>query len=488
MQQARTAATRSSDLTRTDALVGIRRSPPSLRRSPHSHLRRARTRTSSAAQSSLAMWPSALLFARTSSSGLSARAAAMQRVAAIFAESKSKYGDVVPTRLMPPSWRRDLEHERAKMARAAKAAAGPAANATAASTASSAAATAAVSTTARSVPSPSSWSGSSPAFTAAPSSSPVTSISDRTVRSAVDEMHDMLHQQASIVQPHDPHAANIVILGTPNAGKSTLVNRLVGQKISAVSHKKHTTFTSVLGVATKENRQLVLFDTPGVLPKAEAKKFVKELTTAAWNAALGCDVAVVIVDVVKRLSDAEFELFERAKNLVESSPSMRLILVLNKMDLAKPAARAHAVAEKLQTLAPFSHTFYMSLEKDKGVNKLADFLYGSCLPREWEHASNAATDLSLPARVNEIIREKIFHRVHQEIPYRVVVSNEGWTVLPDGTTRIDVALMVDTKNQKKILAGPGGSMLTFITHRALPEVQALVGPKVVLFLKVYSRK
>ena len=436
------------------------------------------------------MWPSALLFARTSSSGVvSGRAAALQRVAAIFAESKSKYGDVVPTRLMPPSWKRDLEKERAKQARAAKAAAAPAANATAASTASAAASTAAVSTAARSVPSPSSWSASTPAaFAPAPSSPPVTSISDRTVRSSEDEMHDMLHQASSIIQPHNPHAANIVILGTPNAGKSTLVNRLVGQKISAVSHKKHTTFTSVLGVATKENRQLVLFDTPGVLPKAEAKKFVKELTTAAWNAALGCDVAVVIVDVVKRLSDAEFELLERAKNLVESSPSMRLILVLNKMDLAKPASRAHAVAERIQALAPFAHTFFMSLEKHKGVEKLADYLYGSCVPREWEHASNAVTDLSLPARVNEIIREKIFHRVHQEIPYRVVVTNEGWTLMNDGTTRIDVALTVDTKNQKKILAGPGGSMITFITHRAMPEVQALVGPKVVLFLKVYSKK
>jgi GTP-binding protein Era len=126
-------------------------------------------------------------------------------------------------------------------------------------------------------------------------------------------MSDMLAQQAALVQPPNPHAANVVILGTPNAGKSTLVNRLVGQKISAVSHKRNTTRTSVLGVATKDNRQLVLFDTPGVLPKLMSNKYQKELSTAAWDAAQGADVAIVIVDAVKRLTQAEFELFEKVR-------------------------------------------------------------------------------------------------------------------------------------------------------------------------------
>jgi len=332
------------------------------------------------------------------------------------------------------------------------------------------------------------------AVTAAPGQSP--SISLRRVVNAADELADALLSETTLVQPANPRSAHVVVLGTPNAGKSTLVNRLVRSKISAVSHKRNTTRTSVLGVATKDNRQLVLFDTPGVLPKLLSNKYQKELSTAAWDAALGADVAVLIVDAVKRLGPAELELLEKARLLAESSaaaeggdgaPKMKLVLLINKMDLCKPASRARQLAEHLRGLAPFAHTLFVSVLRDKGVAELEDLLYSSCVPRDWEYASTSVTDQSPSERVVEIVREKIFARVHQEIPYRVNITNRGWTELHDGSLRIDLDLKVDTHHQRLILAGRGDQTLQHIKQRALPEIEQMLQRKVHLFLKCSSK-
>lgn len=316
------------------------------------------------------------------------------------------------------------------------------------------------------------------------SSSPASPF-DRQRRSQIDDLASVMSQQQSLVQPTDPHLANVVILGTPNAGKSTLVNQLVGQKISAVSHKRNTTRTSVLGVACQDNRQLVIFDTPGVLPKLLSNKYQKELSIAAWDSAQGADLAVVIVDAVRKIGPAEYELFEKAKQLAEGNPDMKLMLVINKMDLCKPASRATTLASLIQGFAPFHRTFYTSFENQKGVADLFQAMYAQARPGDWEYPRDLRTDQSPIELVNEIIREKIFHRVHQEIPYRVKITNTGWTPIGhDGTAmRVDVLLEVDTQQQKLILTGKNGSMLRYITQRALPEVQALLGKTVWLFLK-----
>jgi len=166
---------------------------------------------------------------------------------------------------------------------------------------------------------------------------------------------------------------------------------------------------------------------------------------------------------------------------------MQLVLLVNKMDLCRPRARAEALARELNALAPFSRTFYSSVLREKGVDKLEEFLYAATQPREWEYAAAASTDQSPSALVVEIVREKIFHRVHQEIPYRVQISNTGWTQLPDGSLRIDLELGVDTRQQRLILTGVAGSMLKYISQRALPEIEALLKCKVHLFMKAYSK-
>lgn len=328
----------------------------------------------------------------------------------------------------------------------------------------------------------------------------------------------------------DPHLASFCVCSHPfslSLGKSTLVNYLVGTKISAVSHKRNTTRTSVLGVACRENRQLVLFDTPGILPVELSNKYQKELSVAAFDSAQGCDIAVLIIDVVKRLSQSEYELIEKARLLKESQPEMELILVLNKMDLCETKSRAKGVAEQVRTLLPSltdETTFFtaftplspqqakraaaeataaaeaaasssktlrrvdtiardMGFTVNTGVTALAKTLFLSARPGEWEYPETTRTDMSPVELVNEIVREKIFHRVHQEIPYRVKIRNTGWTEIDDSTLRIDIMLEVDTKQQKLILTGHRESMLKQIIIRALPDIQALLGKKVYLFLK-----
>lgn len=163
---------------------------------------------------------------------------------------------------------------------------------------------------------------------------------------------------------------------------------------------------------------------------------------------------------------------------------MKLVLVMNKMDLCKPVSAARSIASLVQShCAPFAHTYYTSFMTDRGVLELTNVLYSSAQPGEWEYPSSIQTDQSQVDLVNEIIREKIFHRVHQEIPYRVRITNTGWTHVDDESMRIDVLLEVDTKQQKLILTGHGGSMLRYLVQRALPEVQDVVGKKVFLFLK-----
>jgi len=163
------------------------------------------------------------------------------------------------------------------------------------------------------------------------------------------------------------------------------------------------------------------------------------------------------------------------------------VLLINKMDLCKPASKAKQLAADLEAMAPFSRTLYCSVTREKGVEQLEELLYQSCTERPWEYAGDSCTDQSLSARVIEIVREKIFRRVHQEIPYRVAITNKGWTELPDGSVRIDLDLRVDTHQQKLILTGKGGSMLGYIQARAMPEIKQLLKRPVFLFLKCTSK-
>lgn len=183
---------------------------------------------------------------------------------------------------------------------------------------------------------------------------------------------------------------------------------------------------------------------------------------------------------------ALFDCFSlQARALSEENPSMKFILVLNKMDLCKPLSKAKDVAREIESHAPvFSATYYTSFPKSKGTAELADHLFASAQPGQWEFPASSRTDQSSSELVEEIVREKIFERVHQEIPYRVHIRTTGWTELSDGSLRIDLTLQVDTKQQKLILQGRDERMLYHIRTRAMPEIEQLLKRKIHLFMKV----
>jgi len=290
-------------------------------------------------------------------------------------------------------------------------------------------------------------------------------------------------------QPPEPKSLSVVILGTPNAGKSVLVNRLVKSKVSAVSPKRNTTRQQALGVVTDPHTQtqLVIYDTPGINAMEHAKMYQKELSTAAWDAAAECDVGLVLMDAAKKIGPAEKELLSKVKELSENS-GIKIILALNKVDLVHPKEQLLELADYLVTLADFQEVFYISVTEDEYVGELEDWLYENAVEREWSYDPEMVTDQTDLERVTEIIREKIYLRLNQEIPYAVQQRNVGWTELRDGSLRIDQHLLVQGRVQGMILVGKEGTVLKRIRDSAENEIAKVLGRPVHLFLRVVQEK
>lgn len=279
---------------------------------------------------------------------------------------------------------------------------------------------------------------------------------------------------------------NVVILGTPNAGKSNLVNCLVDEKISAVSPKRNTTRVQNLGVLTKHNTQMVLYDTPGVLEMAQAKRYEKDLTKAAWDSAREAHVAMVVVDAVKRVGIAEKNLIIKASEW-STATGRPCILVLNKMDLVKPKRAAVELADQLLELCDFNEVFYVSAHQNKFVDDVQAYLLESAVEGAWAFSRGETTDMSDKDRVHEVIREKIFCRLNQEIPYGITQETRGWMDLPNGGVRVTQQLYVQSANQQGILIGKQGAVLSIITREAIKDLEAVLLRPVELNLQVTVR-
>jgi len=290
---------------------------------------------------------------------------------------------------------------------------------------------------------------------------------------------DVAHEWTE--QPENARSLNIVLMGTPNAGH--LVNQLVKDHITAVSNKRNTTRDEVLGVATKGNAQLVIYDTPGINEPAVARRELQILATAALDRAKTADLGIVIVDSVKKISPAEEHLFAKVKQLSEENPVIKLILVLNKVDLCNPKKRLLFLAERIWKLAPFDRCFMISAMSGDGVEDLEKYLMEQAVPREWEYSSKVSSNQSSLDRVEEIIREKIYRRFYREIPYKVEMKNIGWTDTAKGFLRIDEALLVTHAAQQRLLQ----KNLPALTVYAKRDIEQVLKKEVRLFLQVLVR-
>jgi GTP-binding protein Era len=272
----------------------------------------------------------------------------------------------------------------------------------------------------------------------------------------------------------------IALIGAPNAGKSTLINQLVQSKVSIVSHKVQTTRMPVRGIAIQGASQLVFIDTPGIF--APKRRLDRAMVTSAWSGAHDADLTGLLIDARKGL-DAEAEAI--LKKLAELRG--KVFLILNKVDVVdKPALLALATA--LNERARFVATFMISALTGDGVSDLRDWLAREVPPGPWHYPEDQVSDAPLRQLASEVTREKLYHRLHQELPYQATVETESWKQMKDGSVRIEQTIYVERESQKKIVIGKGGQTLKAIGAEARKEIAEIAETPVHLFLFVKVRE
>lgn len=268
------------------------------------------------------------------------------------------------------------------------------------------------------------------------------------------------------------------MLGLPNSGKSTLVNALVGQKVSIVSSKVQTTRARVRGIVMHGGAQIILIDTPGVF---EAKKNIEH---AMVNAALS---TVGEGDIVLHIVDATLKNVPRSNEMIISklAEDENCILVLNKIDkIAK--GDLLALAAEMNERFPYKATFMVSALKENGLTQLLDFLAAEMPEGPWHFAEDQVTDMPMRLMAAEITREKLFEKLYQELPYAVMVETEQWEQFDNGDVKISQVIYIQRDSQKGIILGKGGAQIKKIGQMAREELQDILETKVhlSLFVKV----
>ncbi|MFL5282523.1 MAG: GTPase Era [Rhodopila sp.] len=272
----------------------------------------------------------------------------------------------------------------------------------------------------------------------------------------------------------------VAIVGAPNAGKSTLMNRLTGAKLSIVSPKAQTTRFRVLGILMHGASQVLLVDTPGIFrPK---RKLDRAMVAAAWTGAADSDLTMLLVDSRAGLRDDV-----RAIATQLATSGRRCWLVLNKTDLVPPPSLLPLI-DSLRKLANFEETFMVSAQTGEGVSQLADALAAVVPEGPYLYPADDLTDLPDRLLAAEIVREQIFLQTHEEVPYGATVETESFKERQDGSVRIDVTIYVGRPGHKAILIGDKGSRIKSIGARARQDLTGLLERPVHLFLNVKERK
>ena len=269
------------------------------------------------------------------------------------------------------------------------------------------------------------------------------------------------------------------IVGAPNAGKSTLLNRLTGAKLSIVSPKAQTTRMRVLGVAMRGESQILLVDTPGIF--RPRRRLDRAMVAAAWGGAADADLVLFLVDARAGLTEPVRQI---AAGLAKRSGT--LWLVLNKVDLVAPPRLLPLVAE-LGALAPFAETFMVSAATGDGLDRLLDRLAEAMPAGPHLYPDDELTDLPDRLLAAELVREQIFLQTHEEVPYGATVETENWQERKDGSVRVEATIYVARPGHKAILIGERGARIREIGARARAELARLLERPVHLFLNVKER-
>ncbi|HEY6022677.1 MAG TPA: GTPase Era [Pseudolabrys sp.] len=272
----------------------------------------------------------------------------------------------------------------------------------------------------------------------------------------------------------------IALIGAPNAGKSTLLNALVGSKVTIVSHKVQTTRALIRGIAVEGQSQLIFVDTPGIF--SPRRRLDRAMVTTAWSGAHEADLVGVLIDARKGLDEEAEDILGRLGEVRRPK-----LLILNKIDVVAKEALLN-LAKTANEKSQFEATFMVSALTGDGVADLKAWLGQHVPPGPWLYPPDQMSDAPVRQLAAEITREKLFERLHQELPYHSTVETEVWKELRGGDIRIEQTIYVERESQRKIVLGKGGQTIKAIGEAARKEIADIVEAKVHLFLFVKVRE
>ncbi len=272
----------------------------------------------------------------------------------------------------------------------------------------------------------------------------------------------------------------VALIGAPNAGKSTLVNQLVGAKVSIVTHKVQTTRAVVRGIVTHDQTQIVLVDTPGIFKPR--RRLDEAMVTTAWGGARDADIILVLIDAERGIRGDAEAILDRLVGVRQPK-----VLLLNKVDRVKPEQLLQLTAQANEKVE-FERTFMISALTGSGCKDLLAFLAARLPEGPWYYPEDQISDLPMRQLAAEITREKLYLRLHQELPYSSHVETEKWEEKKDGSVRIEQVIYVERDSQKKIVLGHKGETIRAIGQAARKEIGEILEQQVHLFLFVKVRE
>ncbi|MCF6272128.1 MAG: GTPase Era [Rhodobacteraceae bacterium] len=274
----------------------------------------------------------------------------------------------------------------------------------------------------------------------------------------------------------------VALIGEPNAGKSTLLNRMVGAKVSIVTHKVQTTRARIRGIALEGDSQIVFVDTPGLF--RPRRRLDRAMVSAAWSGAADADMVLFLVEANRGITEGVSSILEGLASHIPSTVSVSL--VINKIDRVQ-SEKLLQLTNDLNKLYNFENTFMISAEKGHGVDHLKSWLAKALPEGPWLYPEDQIADAPLRQIAAEITREKLTLRLHQELPYQLTVETENWEDRKDGSVRIDQLIYVMRDGHKGILLGPKGATIKGVSMDARKELSEFLDRKVHLFLQVKVR-
>jgi GTP-binding protein Era len=277
-----------------------------------------------------------------------------------------------------------------------------------------------------------------------------------------------------------PRCGFIALIGAPNAGKSTLTNALVGSKVAIVTPKVQTTRALLRGIAMQGPAQLVLIDTPGIF--APRRRLDRAMVTTAWSGASDADIVAVLIDAKTGLDDAADAMLKKLEDVAQPK-----ILIFNKVDLVEKE-KLLALAQAGTARGKFETVFMISAKSGDGVPDVRTWLAEHVPVGPWHYPEDEVSDAPLRQLAAEITREKLFLKLHQELPYQSTVETEAWTERKDGSVRIEQTIYVERESQRKIVLGKAGQSIKAIGEASRRELAEILEKRVHLFLFVKVRE